>query len=117
MENGIIDGAMVTKMSSKVPLEPEVMIARNKKDIINASGSKYCPVEISNGLEHILENEGRYAVVGLPCHLHGLRLLERKYPRLKKQIVIRIGLFCKRRCDNEVYKKPSGKVNCICSKS
>lgn len=40
LEEGIIDGALVTKMSKQNPLEPEVVIARTKEEIISAAGSK-----------------------------------------------------------------------------
>ncbi len=48
LENKIIDGAIVTKMKKDNPLEPETFIARTKKDIIESSKSKYCPVPFSN---------------------------------------------------------------------
>ena len=96
LEEGIIDGALVTKMSKNNPLEPEVFIARSKKEIISASKSKYCPVPANVALKEILESkEGeKFAVVGLPCHIHGIRKAEQINKKLKDKIILRLGLLC-----------------------
>lgn len=96
LEEKIIDGALVTRMKKDIPLEPEPFIARTKGDIIEASKSKYCPVPANIALKEILESkEGeRFAVVGLPCHLHGLRKAEMINRKLKDGIALHIGLFC-----------------------
>ncbi len=95
LEKGEIDGALVVRMSRMNPLDPDVFIARNGKEVTSAQQSKYLPVPMNIGLKEILDDkEGKYAIVGLPCHLHGLRLVERKIPELKEKVVLRIGLFC-----------------------
>ena len=96
LEEGIIDGALVTKMSEKNPLEPEVFIARTKEEIVSASKSKYCPVPANIALKEILDpKEGeKFAVVGLPCHIHGIRRAEQINKKLKEKIVLHFGLFC-----------------------
>jgi len=95
LKRGEIDGALVVRMSRRKPLEPEVFIAKTEEEVISAQQSKYLPVPMNVGLRDIIINkDGRYAVVGLPCHLHGLRLIEKKIPSLKEKILLRIGLFC-----------------------
>jgi len=94
LEEGIIDGALVTRMNIHKPLEPEIFIARSKKDIVSASGSKKCPVPMNSKLNEILNEKGRFAVVGLPCHIHGIRKLEIVRKELRKKIVLHFGLFC-----------------------
>ncbi len=96
LEEGIIDGALVTRMKRDNPLEPEPFIARTKKEIIEASKSKYCPVPANITLKEILESkEGeKFAVVGLPCHLHGIRKAEQVNKKLKERIVLHIGIVC-----------------------
>lgn len=90
-----IDGAVVVRMSQTRPLEPEVFIARNTADLISAQQSKYLPVPMNVALREILtDKQGKYAVVGVPCHFHGLRLAEQQNPKLKDRIVLRLGLFC-----------------------
>lgn len=96
LEEGIIDGALVTRMKKDNPLEPEPFIARTKDEIIEASKSKYCPVPANIALKEILESkEGeKFAVVGLPCHIHGIRKAEQINKKLKERIVLHFGLFC-----------------------
>ena len=94
LEEGIIDGALVTRMNPEKPLEPESFIARTKEEIISASKSKYCPVPANTALKQILREDGRYAVVGLPCHIHGIRKAERVSKKLRERIVLHFGIFC-----------------------
>ncbi|KKH59371.1 hypothetical protein DU74_02215 [Methanosarcina mazei] len=96
LEEGIIDGALVTKMKKDSPLEPEPFIARTKQEIIDASKSKYCPVPANIALKEILnsKNDEKFAVVGLSCHIHGIRKAERINKKLKQKIVLHIGIVC-----------------------
>jgi len=90
-----IDGAVVVRMSQSRSLEPEVFMARNTEDLISAQQSKYLPVPMNIALREILAaKNGKFAVVGVPCHFHGLRLAEKVNPKLKEKIVLRMGLFC-----------------------
>ena len=96
LDKGIIDGALVVRMKKDRPLEPEPFIARTRKEIIEASKSKYCPVSANIALKEILNSkEGeRFAVVGLPCHIQGVRKAENVNKKLREKIVLHIGIFC-----------------------
>jgi coenzyme F420 hydrogenase subunit beta len=94
IEEGIIDGALVTIMSDTHPLEPEVFIARTKDEIISASKSKYCPVPANIALKDVREEKGKFAAIGLPCHIQGIRKAEIINKKLAKKIVLHLGLFC-----------------------
>jgi coenzyme F420 hydrogenase subunit beta len=59
-----------------------------------ASRSKYYPVEISHILSEIYASDHKYAVVGLPCVLKGLRLAMRQDERLRERISCLVGLVC-----------------------
>ncbi len=94
LEQGIIDGAVVARMRQDNPLEPEVILARTREELIAARGSKYCPVPTNVRLRDIIDEKGKFAVVGLPCHIHG----SRKYELLDKEVIgkrlIYLGLMC-----------------------
>lgn len=94
LEEGLIDGALVTRMNPERPLEPEPFIARTPQEIIESRGSKYCPVPANVALREILERPGRYAVVGLPCHIGGIRKAEKINKTLRKRIKYHIGIVC-----------------------
>lgn len=96
LKEGIIDGALVTRMKKDKPLVPEPFIAKTKEEIIEASKSKYCPVPANIALREILNSKGgeKFAVVGLPCHIHGIRKAETINRKLKEKIVLHLGIFC-----------------------
>lgn len=94
LEQGIIDGALVTKMREDRPLEPQPFIARTREEIISASKSKYCPVPANIALKEILKEDGKFAVVGLPCHIHGIRKAEVMNKKLAQKICLHLGIFC-----------------------
>ena len=94
LEQGLVDGALVTRMCRDDPLKPEPFIARTREEILSAARSKYCPVATNAALQEILESDDRIAVVGLPCHIQGIRKAEQRIPQLAKQIRYRISLAC-----------------------
>ncbi len=94
LEEGIIDGALLTGMSAANPLQPQPFIARTREEIISSAKSKYCPVPANIALKEILEKEGKYAAVGLPCHLHGIRKAEKINRELKDRIVLHLNILC-----------------------
>ena len=94
LEAGRIDGVLVTRMNKDRPLEPEPFIARTVEEILSAAKSKYCPVPANLALREIVDKEGKYAVVGLPCHIHGIRKSQLMLPKLNERIVYVFGLYC-----------------------
>jgi len=100
LEKNLIDGALVLDMLKSNQLETTPLIATTPSEIIAASGSKYCPAAINRGLRAVLENEGRFAVVGLPCHIQAVRKLESAIPSMREKIVLHLGLFC---ANNNTY--------------
>ena len=94
LERGLIDGALVTRMRPGKPLEAKPFIARSKEEIMVAARSKYCPVPASAAVSKILASEGRFAVVGLPCHIQGIRKAEQYLPKLRERIRYRISITC-----------------------
>jgi coenzyme F420 hydrogenase subunit beta len=94
LEKGIIDGAVVARVKKDNPLETEPFIARTREEVLLASRSKYCPVAVGAVLKTLRKEKGRFAVVGLPCHIHGIRKAESVVNGLKEKIVLHIGLFC-----------------------
>lgn len=94
LEEGIIRCAIVTRMSQHKPLEPEVILARTREEIISAHGSKYCPVTTNVRLKDIMNEKGKFALVGLPCHIHGARKYELLNEELQSKLLLRLGLMC-----------------------
>lgn len=96
LDIGAVDGALVVREGNRGPFNPDIFIARNQVDLYSAMQSKYFPVPILSGLNlnSLLKRKERLAVVGLPCHIHGIRKMEQLFPVLQESIRLHIGLFC-----------------------
>ena len=77
LEKKLIDGAAVTAFRSKSELLVHSFIATTKEEILSAKSSKYAPVTLNNIIHDIKAREGKFVIVGLPCHIHGLRKYEK----------------------------------------
>lgn len=93
MDCGEIDGALVT-LPGDGPFCWEGRIARDRMSIMNAMGSKYYPSHIAKGLKEVLDVDGRYAFVGLPCQVQGLRKAQQRVPVLRSRVPVVLALFC-----------------------
>jgi coenzyme F420-reducing hydrogenase beta subunit len=58
------------------------------------SKSRYYPVEMSGIIASMLRQPGRYAVVGIPCFIKGLRLACRQSPVLRERLAFTVGIVC-----------------------
>lgn len=89
-----IDGCLVTRMSPDNPCRGEPFIARSYEDIVESQQSKYIVIAVNSLLAELRKLKGMYAIVALPCQIHGLRLIQREVPALFKKIHVIIGLHC-----------------------
>lgn len=56
--------------------------------------SRYYPIELSEVLKIVRSQPGRYAVVGLPCFIKSIRLLQAQDPILAERVQYCVGLVC-----------------------
>ena len=94
LEKKLIDGAAVTAFSSKSELLVHSFIATTKEEILFAKSSKYAPVTLNNIIHDIKAREGTFVIVGLPCHIHGLRKYEKIDKKFKDKVFAYFGLYC-----------------------
>lgn len=72
LDKKIIDGAVVTGYGDD-NVTPLSYIARTREDVIKARSSKYCPVALNKVGNKIAHSDGKYVIVGMPCHIQGFR--------------------------------------------
>jgi len=90
------------KISAAVCVAPSAKSDRFFEPVVVSSGgallrcrsSRYYPVEFSAMLAHIMVNEGRYAVVGVPCAVTAIRKAQRVLPLLRERIRYVFALAC-----------------------
>lgn len=95
LQNGLINGAITVGMSKEKPWKPEIRIAKTKKEILEAAGSKYSIMPLNSIFQQVRKIDGRIALVGLPCHIRGLGMIqEHQMEAISRKIAFTIGLFC-----------------------
>jgi len=94
LEKKHIDGAVVTAFDPKNELLVRSFIATTKEEILSAKSSKYAPVTLNHAIQDIKSREGKFIIVGLPCHIHGFRKYEKLDKKFKEKIVGYFGLYC-----------------------
>ncbi|MDP3694898.1 MAG: coenzyme F420 hydrogenase/dehydrogenase beta subunit N-terminal domain-containing protein, partial [Desulfocapsaceae bacterium] len=77
-----IDGAVVAGMDPEKPYCTKGVLATTAEEIIAAARSKYSVTPSMDVLQFLRRSKGRFAVVGLPCQIQGLRKLEKVDPGL-----------------------------------
>lgn len=93
LEKRIIDGAVVTGFSED-KITPVSYIARTKEDILKAKGSKYCPVALNKVGNEIKNSEGKYVIVGLPCHIQGFRKRAQIDRVFREKVIGFFSIYC-----------------------
>ena len=95
IETNKIDGAVVTKFDKENPLLVETFIATTREEIIAARSSKYSPVTLNKAAQAIKSAPGtRYIIVGLPCHIEGMRKLIKIDKKLGAKVAGLFGIYC-----------------------
>lgn len=93
-EENLIDGVIHVKDSDEKNNMYSYQVSESAEELASASKSKYYPVELSKVLEQIRKSKKRYALVGIPCFIKAIRLLQQDFPEMNEKIVYTIGLVC-----------------------
>jgi coenzyme F420 hydrogenase subunit beta len=104
LESKQIDGAIVIGSSAETLWKGKAMVARTTADLLAAMKSKYAICPTNSALAEIRQNPGRYAVVGLPCQIHGYRKAAALDSRIAERVVLAIGLFCHAAIEHEAFR-------------
>jgi len=97
LESSLIDAAIVVTMSNERPWVAIPNIATNREGVIAAAQAKDTVVPVNSILGEAIERGfKRVGVVGLPCHIHGIRKAQLigRPDWVAKNVKFLIGLFC-----------------------
>ena len=94
LEKGRIDGAALVGADQDAPYRSKGILACSPEEIRACAQSKYCVTPSMDVLREIRQKEGRFAVVALPCQIHGLKKLALADPKLYRKIEVIFGLYC-----------------------
>lgn len=90
LEKGLVDYVINVTGDGKF----QFAVHSSKEDVLKGCGSAYYPVTMEEVLSYVSENEGRYAIIALPCFLKGLELLKAKNKIFRERITYSFGLVC-----------------------
>ena len=104
LESNEIDGAIVIASDESTLWKGKPIVARSKEQIIAAAKSKYSIAPTNEAFAEIREIQGRYALVGLPCQIHGFHKAAALDQRIKERVVLTVGLLCHAAIEDEAFK-------------
>ncbi|MBI5115755.1 Coenzyme F420 hydrogenase/dehydrogenase, beta subunit C-terminal domain [Candidatus Poribacteria bacterium] len=113
LKKGVVEAALLTRYSERKQVLPRPTVARNRKEVLACSGSKYTAAPTLSALQDILKTGEKLAVVGRPCQVTAIRKMQLYDDRPElKNIKLVIGLFCLWALDYRRYAAHlSGQVN------
>ncbi|MGQ9640748.1 MAG: Coenzyme F420 hydrogenase/dehydrogenase, beta subunit C-terminal domain [Candidatus Bathycorpusculaceae bacterium] len=96
LENGLIDGAVVSGLSQEKPFHPVPKLALTREDILKSTGTKYSySPNIQALAEGVKQKKSSLAFVGTPCQIHAVRKMQMAgLKRFTAPIKFLIGLMC-----------------------
>lgn len=97
LSQGLVDGVIHIHQRHPSPDDPRLFhyqLSTTVEQVRNGAKSRYYPVEISEVMQLIREQPGRYVIVGIPCFIKAVRLLMRQDQLLAERIKFCVGLIC-----------------------
>lgn len=94
LERREVDGVACVGPDPASPTLFSYRIVRTVEELRRCRGSCYQPVHLAEVLKEIKQTEGRYAIVALPCAAKALRLAMKLNAKLRRRIVLILGVAC-----------------------
>ena len=96
IQENIIDSAVVSEASSRLPIKVTPSISLVPDDMLSAVDAKMVPSAVAEAFGRAVFEHGkaRIAFVGTPCHILALRKLQAWQHKLMENLRITIGLLC-----------------------
>lgn len=97
LDSGLVDGALLAGFDEQAPYYTKPYLVTSSHRVVEFAQSKYAMVSTNELLGDVVRSGiQRLAVVGCPCHIHGIRKLQmfKLRPDITKTVAIIIGLYC-----------------------
>lgn len=104
LERGEIAGAVTVGSHESVLWMGEPGLATSREEILGAMKSKYAISPTNAVLDQVRNIDGKVAVVGLPCQIHGIVKAKALDARLREKIVLTVGLFCHAAIEHQAFR-------------
>ncbi len=96
LENGFVNGAVISGESSNEPLKAVPKLALSRDEVLHYAGTRYTYSPNMLALrDAVLKKIGKVIFVGTPCQIHAVRKIQMlPLKRYADVLSISIGLFC-----------------------
>lgn len=89
-----VDFVMQVRAARDRPMRTETVFSRSVGDVVAASSSRYGPSTPLDAIRAALDTGERFAFVGKPCDISGLRNYSRQDPRVDTNCAAMLALVC-----------------------
>ena len=94
LEAGKVDAVVQIAAHSDRPMANQIVLSQTRADVLRAAASRYAPSSPLAVVGQLLEAEGRFAFVGKPCDVAGLRRWAERDPRVAERFPVMVSFFC-----------------------
>lgn len=94
LNTGEIDYVVQTSVSDASPIRNAIKVSTGRDDVFQAAGSRYAPSSPLQDVGARLDRAERFAFVGKPCDVAGLRQLARHDRRVNETVPYMIAFMC-----------------------
>ena len=94
LEHRGMHGVLHTAADPDTPYRNKTVMSRNRRDLLQATGSRYSPSSPCADLGQIIQGEGQHVFIGKPCDVAAVRSAERLSQPLRDKIGLTIAFFC-----------------------
>lgn len=87
-------GVLHIGASRREPARNTTRLSTNRRELMDAAGSRYAPASVGNGLPLVEKRDGASVVIGKPSEIAGVRKAQLLSPALNGKISATISFFC-----------------------
>jgi coenzyme F420-reducing hydrogenase beta subunit len=94
LARGLVDRVVCVSPVREADRAMKFTMCSTGEEVRAASRSAYYPVELSEMIQSILSDKGRYAITVLPCFAKAIRQAVERIPKLRERVAFVLGLAC-----------------------
>lgn len=94
LDAGVVEFVLHIAADPDDPLRSIIQESRNRQQILSGASARYGPAAPLATISALLAQERKFAVIGKPCDIAGLRNLARLDPQVDAQIPVMLAFFC-----------------------
>lgn len=94
LDTGKVDAVLSIAADPDMPIGNKSVLTLNRDEILAQSASRYAPSKPLEDVRSLLDRPERFAFVGKPCDVAGLRNWARQDPRIDERFPVKLSFFC-----------------------